>query len=324
MKSEIRNPCLTGRLAKSEILITDDLHPLLQEGLIADGLVVDYLPDITEQEALEIIHDYEGLVINSKVRVGKDMLDRGTKLKFVCRAGSGLETIDLEYTKQKNVVAFNSPEGNRNAVAEHALGMLLNLLNHISIADREVKNGEWNREKNRGHELSGKTIGLIAFGNTGQAFAKLLSGFDVKILAYDKYKKGFSKDHVKESTLEAIFHEADVLSLHLPLTAETNYMIDYAFLSSFKKPIWLINTSRGKVLRTSDLLRALNEGKVIAAALDVLENEKLSSLNTEEQTVFQQLITNRSVLLTPHIAGWTIESKRKIAEVLLEKIRKLY
>jgi D-3-phosphoglycerate dehydrogenase len=317
MKSEIRNP-------KSEILITDDLHPLLQEGLIADGFVVDYFPDITEQEALEIIHDYEGLVINSKVHVGKDMLDRGTKLKFVCRAGSGLETIDLEYAKQKNIVAFNSPEGNRNAVAEHALGMLLNLMNHISIADREVKNGEWNREKNRGHELSGKTIGLIAFGNTGQAFAKLLSGFDVKILAYDKYKKGFSKDHVKESTLEAIFNEADVLSLHLPLTAETNYMIDYAFLSSFKKPIWLINTSRGKVLRTGDLLRALKESKVIAAALDVLENEKLSSLNAEEQIIFQQLITNNKVLLTPHIAGWTVESKRKIAEVLLEKIRKLY
>jgi D-3-phosphoglycerate dehydrogenase len=317
MKSEIRSH-------KSKILITDDLHPLLQEGLIADGFVVDYLPDITEQEALEIIHDYEGLVINSKVRVGKDMLDRGTKLKFVCRAGSGLETIDLEYAKQKKVIAFNSPEGNRNAVAEHVLGMLLNLMNHISIADREVKNGEWNREKNRGHELSGKTIGLIAFGNTGQAFAKLLSGFDVKVLAYDKHKKGFSKDHVKESTLEAIFNEADVLSLHLPLTAETQYMVDYAFLSSFKKPIWLINTSRGKVLRIGDLLRALKESKVIAAALDVLENEKLSSLNTEEQNIFQQLITNKNVLLTPHIAGWTFESKRKIAEVLLEKIRKLY
>jgi D-3-phosphoglycerate dehydrogenase len=317
MKSEIRSH-------KSKILITDDLHPLLQEGLIADGFVVDYLPDITEQEALEIIQNYEGLVINSKVRVGKDMLDRGAKLKFVCRAGSGLETIDLEYAKQKNVIVFNSPEGNRNAVAEHALGMLLSLMNHISNADREVKNAEWNREKNRGHELSGKTVGLIAFGNTGQAFAKLLSGFDVKILAYDKYKKGFSKDHVKESTLEEIFHEADVLSLHLPLTAETNYMIDYAFLSSFKKPVWLINTSRGKVLRTSDLLRALNEGKVIAAALDVLENEKLSSLNTEEQNIFQQLISDNRVLLTPHIAGWTFESKRKIAEELLEKIRKLY
>ncbi len=300
-----------------KILITDELHPLLQEGLEQDGFIVDYRPAISAEEVLEIIHDYEGIVINSKVYAGKDLLDRAVKLKFVCRAGSGLEVIDLDYAKRNNIISFNSPEGNRNAVAEHALGMLLNLLNNISKADRELRNKEWKREENRGNELSGKTIGLIAYGNTAEAFAKILKGFDVKILAYDKYKPNFEN----ESSLHSIFEQADVLSLHLPLTEETKYMIDYAFLSSFKKPIWLVNTSRGKVLRTIDLLQAVNEGKVIGAALDVFENEKLSSLNETEKKGFEALISDNRILLTPHIAGWTYESKKKIAEVLLEKIR---
>jgi D-3-phosphoglycerate dehydrogenase len=302
---------------KRKILITDELHPLLKEGLEQDGFVVDYHPAISAEEVLGIIHDYEGLVINSKVYAGKDLLDRAVKLKFVCRAGSGLEVIDLDYAKLKNVIAFNSPEGNRNAVAEHALGMLLNLLNNISKADRELRNKEWKREENRGNELSGRTIGLIAYGHTAQAFAKILKGFDVKILAYDKYKTNFEN----ESSLHSIFEQVDVLSLHLPLTEETKYMIDYAFLSSFKKPIWFINTSRGKVLRTSDLLQAITERKVIAAALDVFENEKLSSLNENEKKDFEALISDSRILLTPHIAGWTHKSKMKIAKVLLEKIR---
>ncbi len=300
-----------------KILITGELHPLLKEGLEQDGFVVDYRPAISGEEVLEIIHDYEGLVINSKVYAGKDLLDRAVKLKFVCRAGSGLEVIDLDYAKQKNIIAFNSPEGNRNAVAEHALGMLLNLLNNISKANRELRNKEWKREENRGNELSGKTIGLIAYGHTAQAFAKILKGFDVKALAYDKYKNNFEN----ESSLHAIFEQVDVLSLHLPLTEETKDMIDYAFLSSFKKPIWFINTSRGKVLRTSDLLQAITERKVIAAALDVFENEKLSSLNENEKKDFEALISDSRILLTPHIAGWTHESRMKIAKVLLEKIR---
>ncbi len=302
---------------KGRILITDELHPLLKEGLEQDGLAVDYRPDVSAKEVLEIIHDYEGLVINSKVYAGKELFDRAVKLKFVCRAGSGLEVIDLNYAKQKGIIAFNSPEGNRNAVAEHALGMLLNLMNNISKANQEIRNREWKREENRGTELSGKTIALIAYGNTAQSFTKILKGFDVRVLAYDKYKHGFEN----ESSVETIFEQADIVSLHLPLTEETKYMIDYKFLSSFKKPIWLINTSRGKVLRTSDLLLALYEGKVIAAALDVLENEKLSSLNENEKRDFRELISDKRILLTPHIAGWTHESKTKIAEVLLEKIR---
>ncbi len=302
---------------KEKILITDELHSLLKEGLEQDGFAVDYRPAISAEEVLEIIPDYEGLVINSKIYAGKDLLDRAVKLKFVCRAGSGLEVIDLDYAKQKSVIVFNSPEGNRNSVAEHALGMLLNLLNNISKADKELRNKEWKREENRGYELAGKTIGLIAYGNTAQAFAKILKGFDVKILAYDKYLHGFEN----ESSLETIFEQADILSVHLPLAEKTKYMIDYTFLSSFKKPIWLINTSRGKVLRTADLLRALNEGKVIGAALDVFENEKLNSLNESEKKDFEELISENRILLTPHIAGWTHESKKRIAEVLLEKIR---
>ena len=313
MNSEFRNP-------HSALLITDEVHPLLKEGLEKDDCKVDYRPDINEAEVLEIISRYNGLLINSKVFVGKEILDRAAQLKFVCRIGSGLDTIDLDYAKQKNVIVFNSPEGNRNAVAEHALGLLLNIMNNVSVANAQVKNKQWIREVNRGNELSGKTIGLIGYGNTAQAFAKILKGFDVKILAYDKYLNNFEN----QSSLETIFEQADILSIHLPLTAETKYSIDYGFLSSFKKPIWFINTSRGKVLRTTDLLLALNEGKVISAALDVLENEKLSSLNDEEKVIFDQLIADNRILLTPHIAGWTHESKRKIAEVLLQKIRNLY
>lgn len=307
-----------------KILITDDVHPLLKEGLEQDGFAVDYRPDISADEVLEIIGGYEGLVVNSKVYAGKELLDRAVKLKFVCRAGSGLEVMDLEYAKQKNVVAFNSPEGNRTAVAEHALAMLLNLMNNISKGDAEIRRYEWKREENRGYELARKTVGLIAYGNNAQSFAKVLSGLDVEILAYDKYMHGFSNDLVKEATLQTIFEKADVLSLHLPLTDETRYMIDYSFLSSFKKPIWFINISRGKVLRTEDMLRCLGEGKIIAAALDVFENEKLNTLNPAEKKVFDALIADKRVLLSPHVAGWTHESKRKIAETLLRKIRDIY
>ena len=310
-------------MSKGKVLITDDLHSLLKEGLIADGFEVDDRPNIAPKQVLAIINEYTGLVINSKVYAGGELLGKATKLKFVCRAGSGLEVIDLPFAAAHNIAAFNSPEGNRNAVGEQALGMLLGLLNNIVIANGETKNSQWLREKNRGEELSGKTVGLIAYGNTGEAFAKLLRGFDVQILAYDKYKTGFGNEYVKESTLEEIFGKADVLSLHLPLTTETQYMVDYNFLSSFKKPYWFINTSRGKVLRTADMLRAVEEGKIKGAALDVLENEKLSSYTAEEQELYNRIVAKPNIILTPHIAGWTHESKRKIAETLLNKIRAL-
>lgn len=313
MKSAIRNP-------QSGILITDELHPLLQKGLEEEGYAVDYRPDISPEEVSEIIENYTGLIINSKIYAGRELLSKAAKLKFVARAGSGLEVIDLEEARKKGIAVINSPEGNRNAVAEQALGMLLSIMNNLPRAYAQIKNNEWVREPNRGNELSGKTIGMLAYGNTAQAFAKLLSSFGVTVLAYDKYLKNFSSGFVKESTLSEIFEQADVLSIHLPLTRETEWMVDYQFLSSFKKPLWLVNTSRGKVLKTTGLLRALHEGKVTSAALDVLENEKLASFSEAEKQTFNALIADSRILLTPHIAGWTHESKQKIAEVLLQKI----
>ncbi len=304
-----------------KILITDAAHHELVEGLTKLGFTVDYKPEISVEEVMSSIAGYFGLIINSRVPANRTLLECATQLKFVCRLGSGLEVIDLECAKELGIAAFNSPEGNRVAVAEHALGLLLCLMNNISKANAEVKQGHWIREANRGEELSGKTVGLIAYGNNAQAFAKILSGFDVRCLAYDKYLKNFSSNYVTESSLDRIFEEADVLSIHLPLTQETRFMINYDFLASFKKKIWLINTARGKVLRTADLIRCLDEGNIRGAALDVLENEKLHTLSNEEKVVFQRLATHERVLLTPHVAGWTHQSKKKIAEVLLHKIK---
>lgn len=309
---------------KGKVLITEDTHTVLPDGLQNMGFKVDYRPLVSPAEVLEIIQDYEGLIINSKVTADRELLDKGKQLKFVCRLGSGLEVIDVEYAKKKGVAAINSPEGNCNAVAEHALGMLLALLNNIVPAAYQVKERQWNREQNRGNELSGKTVGLVAYGHTARAFARLLAGFDVQVLAYDKYVTGFSAGKVKEATLQEIFEYADIVSLHLPLTEETRYMVDDSFLNSFKKPVYLINTSRGKVLKTTALLTAFEQGKIIGAALDVLENEKLSSYNSDEKNWFESLCAHPKVILTPHIAGWTIESKRRISEVLLKKIGTLY
>ena len=304
-----------------QVLITDDVHPLLLTELRQLGFAVRYEPAIDYQATLTMITDYEGLVINSKICVGEELLTKATQLKWAVRLGSGMEVFDAEACKAHGVQVYNTPEGNSNAVAEHTLGLLLNLMNNISKANHEVKQNQWLREANRGEELNGKTVGIIAYGNTGEAFGKVLKGFDVQLLAYDKYKKGFGNEQVKEATLQEIFEQADVLSLHLPLTAETAYMIDEQFLNSFRKPIYLINTSRGKVLETAALLNALESGKVKAAALDVLENEKISELTTDEREWFDTLIQNKRVIMTPHIAGWTVESKRKIAEVVVERVR---
>ena len=310
-------------LNKGKILITDSVHPLLCKGLEDIGFAVDYYPDVSAADVMNMINDYEGLIINSKIYAGKELMDKADKLKFICRLGSGLEVIDTDYAKSRGVLAFNSPEGNRNAVAEHALGMLLSLMNNITKANNEVKNNLWKREENRGVELSGKTVALMAYGNTGEAFAKLLRGFDLRVLAYDKYRTGFSNNYVTEASLQTIFEETDILSLHLPLTAETKYLIDYTFLTSFKKSYWLVNTSRGTVLRTTDLVKCIDEGKISGAALEVLENEKLETMNEDQKKVFEKLTQNPHFLLTPHIAGWTQESKLKIAEVLLQKIKKM-
>lgn len=302
------------------VLITDDVHPLLADGLRQLGFGVDENAAISRAQVLATIHIYEGLVINSRIAADKELLQAATQLKWVCRAGSGLEVIDQEVARKQGIYCFNSPEGNRNAVAEQALGMLLALLRHLHTADAEVRKGKWLREPNRGEELFGKTVALIGYGNTAQSLAQRLRGFETRILALDKYKSNFGNHFVTEATWPQIYEEAEVVSLHLPLTAETHHLIADAFFNAMQRPFYFINTSRGKVVDTAALLHALQSGRVKAAALDVLENENLHALNSSEQQLFQALVSNKKVLLTPHVAGWTVESKKRIAEVLLQKI----
>lgn len=303
-----------------KVLITDGVHNHLIEGFQGRGFEVDYQPNIQLEEVHMIIEEYEGLIINSKIKVDKTLIDKATKLKFVARLGSGLEVMDLQYAASKGIHCYNTPEGNRNAVAEQALGMLLALFNNIIPSNQDVKNFHWKREENRGVELDGKTIGIIAYGNTGEAFAKKLRGFDVEVLVYDKYKTGFGNGLVKESTLEEIYSKADVLSLHLPLTDETKYWLDEERINKFEKPIWVINTSRGKCLKLEDLLKSLQNEKILGAVLDVLENEKMETLDDTQKTVIESLNILKNVIITPHIAGWTHQSKFKISDQVLRKL----
>lgn len=306
----------------AKVLITDDVHPLLIKGLQERGYAVDFLPQISAEETLAVIANYTGLIINSKIFCGEELLRKANQLNWIIRLGSGMEVIDTGLCQQLGIHYANTPEGNCDAVAEHALGLLLALMRNIVKSNSEVANMQWIREENRGEELSGKTLAILGYGHTGSAFAKLLAPFHVKILAYDKYIKGFaaSSNYIVESTLDDIFNEADILSLHLPLTTETNQWIDALFLNSFKKNIYLLNTSRGKVLNTSDALKMMEHGKVRAMALDVLENEKLNTLNASEQLILKRLTEYNKIILTPHIAGWTTESKEKIALFALEKM----
>lgn len=251
------------------------------------------------------------------------MLDKADNLKWIARSGAGMENIDVEYANHKGIACFNSPEGNRDAVAEHAVGMLLMLFNKLKQGDAEVRKGQWNREANRGIELKGKTVGILGFGYMGAAFAQRLKGFQVKVIAYDKYKSGFGDDWVAEVDEATLFAESDVLSIHLPLTEETTFLIDKDYLTKFKQPIYLINTARGKNLKTTDLLGALDSGKVLGACLDVLEYESLSfeKLKSEDLPAdFQTLVKSDKVILSPHVAGWTVESYEKLSAVLAEKI----
>jgi D-3-phosphoglycerate dehydrogenase len=306
----------------AKVLITDDVHPLLIKGLQDRDYTVDFMPEITAEETQTIIANYTGLIINSKIYCGEELLAKATQLKWISRLGSGMEVINTEQCTQRGIRYANTPEGNCNAVAEHALGLLLALMRNTVKANNEVANKQWIREENRGEELSGKSVAILGYGHTGSAFAKLLAPFHVKVLAYDKYKKGFatSSSYIVESTLDDVFNEADILSLHLPLTTETNQWINAFFLNSFKKNIYLLNTSRGKVLNTSDAIKMLDTAKLKGMALDVLENEKLFALNTSEQLILKRLTESSKIILTPHIAGWTYESKEKIATVTLQKI----
>ncbi|PJJ83679.1 NAD(P)-dependent oxidoreductase [Mucilaginibacter auburnensis] len=301
------------------ILIVDDIHPIFIEQAEAMGYVCDYRPTIKLAEALEIISTYAGLVIRSKFNVDKRVFDAAANLRFICRAGAGMDNIDEAYAKEKNVLLINASEGNMDAVGEHAIGLLLSLMNNFNQANAQVRAGVWDREGNRGYELKGKTVGIIGYGFMGRSFAKKLSGFDVNVIAYDKYKTGFSDKYAREVSMEEIVKHADVLSLHIPLTKETKGLIDDEYLFHFKKPIFFINTSRGGVAKVQAILNAIKQGKILGAGLDVLETEKFPAL--AEQSWFEELKQSGKVLLTPHVAGWTFDSYKRISEVMAGKLR---
>jgi len=309
------------------ILFLDETHPVLLDDLEGMGYRCIYDPDIGREQLKSRMHEFTGIIVRSRMKLDKELIAAGKNLRFIGRIGSGLENIDVSFAKSRGVVCLSSPEGNRQAVGEHAAGMLLALMNNICVADREVRSGHWRREANRGMELSGKTVGIVGFGNTGSAFARCLSGFGCTLLAYDKYKEGFGNVIVRETDMDEIFHEADILSLHVPLTEETSYLVNQAYLARFRKKIILINTSRGNVVHTADLIAALAQDQVRGAALDVLEYEELSADALGASPLpdnFSKLCEmDGKVVLTPHVAGWTAESKIKMASVLSDKIRKI-
>ncbi|UZR95153.1 NAD(P)-dependent oxidoreductase [Chondrinema litorale] len=305
-------------------LIIDEMYPGIQELLSDFGLQSDHFPDITPEKVLEIIPQYEGLILRSKMKVDIDFLEKAAKLKFIARAGAGVDQIDEDYLEKRQIRLFNAPEGNRDAVGEHALGMLLSLLNKLHTADIEVRNKQWRREANRGYEVKGKTVGIIGYGNMGKAFAKRLRGFECTTIAYDIKPDVETNSDAQMVDLETLFNETDILSLHIPLTPISNKMVDEAFLDKFKKPIYLINTARGPVVPFSAVKYGLEKELITAAGLDVLENEKLSTLTPNQAAAFDYISKLPNVLLSPHVGGWTFESYKRINEVLAEKIKKAY
>lgn len=310
-----------------KVLFVDVVHPILEERLTNLGYICvhDYMSD---KETIEQkLSAYFGLVIRSRFPIDKPFLDKASNLKFIARSGAGLENIDVAYAENKGVKVFNSPEGNMDAVGEQAIGMLLMLFNQLKKGDAEVRKGVWDREGNRGLELSGKTVGILGYGNMGSALAKKLQGFDCKVLAYDKYKSGFSSNIVKEASLTNLFKETDILSIHLPLSEETHYYVDDEFINQFEKPIYIINTARGNNVCLTNLVAALKSKKVLGACLDVLEYESKSFENINNCDLpadFQYLANVENVILSPHVAGWTQESYVKLSSFLVDKIEEKF
>jgi len=310
-----------------KILIIDPVHKILPDLLIENGhdILIDLAQSYDYYQGL--IPEYEGIIIRSGIKIDKAFIDHAQKLKFIARVGAGMENIDVAYAENKNIVCINSPEGNRTAVGEQAIGMLLSLFNNLNKADQEVRQAQWNREENRGIELEGKTVGIIGYGNMGSAFAQRLMGFGVEVIAYDKYKTNYSDEYVRETSMEELFEKSDIISIHLPLNEETSYLINEEWISKFKKDFYLINTARGPIVKTDDLVKALENGKIKGACLDVLEYEKLGFENIDKDnlpTAFQYLSNSSKVILSPHIAGWTHESNYKLSRVIADKISGLF
>lgn len=305
----------------NKVLIVDDMHesiiPLLKEA----GYDPIYLPVITRNEILEIIHEFVGLVIRSKTMVDPELIEKGKYLKFVARAGSGIDKLDVSHLKSRDITIINAPEGNRDALGEHVLGILLTVLHRLHISFQQVSNGMWDREGNRGIELKGKVVGIFGVGHMGTSFARKLAGMECEVIGYDKYVTSFDSQYVKKVSIDEFFERTEILSIHIPLTEETRYLFDGQFLSNFSRLKVLINTSRGKILKLEDLVHLLEDGRLYGAALDVLENEKLAIYTNKERSLIKKLISFPNVIITPHVGGWTFESYQRINEVLVEKLK---
>lgn len=312
-----------------KIAFIDEVHSVLKNRLELAGFKCVDFTELSKENIEKQISNFHGIVIRSRFKMDKDFLEHANHLEFIARSGAGMENIDVDYCNQRSIELFNAPEGNRNAVGEHALGMLLSLFNHLNKGDSEIRNGIWNREGNRGVELDGKTVAIIGFGNNGQAFAKKLRGFDVELLVYDKFKSNYGNEYVQEAEMELIFEKADIISFHIPQNEETLFLVDSAYLSKFKNEIYLINLSRGKIIKTKSLVEFIEKGIVKGVCLDVLEFEK-----TSFESVFSDicnlpselnyLLKSDKVILSPHVGGWTTESYFKLSDVLADKILFFY
>ncbi|MFK7953809.1 MAG: NAD(P)-dependent oxidoreductase [Ekhidna sp.] len=308
----------------SQILIADEMHESIVPLLKDAGYDPVYSPLITRSEILESIHHFKGIIIRSKTHIDKELIDLATSLQFVARAGAGMDKVDEEYLNEKGIKAINAPEGNRDSLGEHALGMLLSLMHKINSSYDQVKDGEWNRERNRGIELKGKVVGIYGVGHMGMSFAKKIRGLECDVIGYDKFKSGFSNEFISEVELDEFFKKTEILSLHIPLNEETRQFFDVNYFKKFKNLKVFLNTARGEIVNTKGLISMLENGTLWGVALDVLENEKPTSYSKEEKEGFEKLTSFTNVIVTPHVGGWTYESYQRINEVLVDKMKDLF